>query len=276
MLSVLTITWHPLSEGRKWISARKTDLSARQFMCQERNSPVQTLHAGLPSKTAPQPVKATARHPYKASGWSCGADHQSLHPQRNGLMWSNPHAWGGAWPWGLRACDKCLRRHDGLAWSGLNVYWGWKSRQEPDGPAFERNPSELPKTQFVEKGREHSSWCSFRGQDHECDEGQHPCDGSLTPWNGPECSIHALCECSRCQSQAKGKNLVLVSLPSKSEPNKLPVPPNDLNMKIGIFLVDSDKPVSHSNTRHNSLQRQHLELPFVKGEVQMMQVQNRS
>ncbi len=36
-----------------------------------------------------------------------------------------------------------------LAWSGPNI---WKSEQEPDGPAFEHNPSELPKTQFVEKG----------------------------------------------------------------------------------------------------------------------------
>ncbi len=28
-------------------------------------------------------------------------------------------------------------------------------------PAFERNSRELPKTQFVERGGEHSSWCSF-------------------------------------------------------------------------------------------------------------------
>ncbi len=38
MLSFLTITWHLLRRGRKWISARKTALSSRQFMCQERNS----------------------------------------------------------------------------------------------------------------------------------------------------------------------------------------------------------------------------------------------
>ncbi len=48
--------------------------------------------------------------------------------------------------WGLRASDKCSRRHNGLAWSRPNVYWGWKSGQEPDGPTFEQNPSELPKT----------------------------------------------------------------------------------------------------------------------------------
>ncbi len=56
MLSVLTITWHPLSEGRKCIIARKTALSSRLFMCQEKNSPVQTPHADLSSKTAPKPV----------------------------------------------------------------------------------------------------------------------------------------------------------------------------------------------------------------------------
>ncbi len=83
--------------------------------------------------------------------------------------------------WGLRACDKCSWRHDGLAWSGPNMYWGWKSGQESEGSAFERNPSEHPRTQFVKKGREHFSWCSFWGQEHECGRGRHPCDGSLTP-----------------------------------------------------------------------------------------------
>ncbi len=58
MLSILTITWHPLSEGRKWISARKTALSSRKFMYKERNTPVQTLHAGLPSKTMPKTLHA--------------------------------------------------------------------------------------------------------------------------------------------------------------------------------------------------------------------------
>ncbi len=53
---------------------------------------------------------------------------------------------------------------------------------------------------------------------------------------------------------------------------ELSVPPDDLNVEIGIFLIASDKPVSHSNLSHNSLQRQHLELPFVKGEVQMTQI----
>ncbi len=66
MLSILTIT-------RKWISARKTALSSRQFMCQERNSPVQTPHAGLSSKTAPQPVRdasvVTIWQPWIAPFW---------------------------------------------------------------------------------------------------------------------------------------------------------------------------------------------------------------
>ncbi len=44
------------SKYRKYIKARKTALSSRQFICQERNSSVHSLLAGLPSKTAPQPV----------------------------------------------------------------------------------------------------------------------------------------------------------------------------------------------------------------------------
>ncbi len=35
------------------------------------------------------------------------------------------------------------------------------------------------------------------------------------------------------QGQAKGKSLVLVSLSSKGKPKELPVPPDDLNVKIG-------------------------------------------
>ncbi len=138
------------------------------------------------------------------------------------------------------------------------MYWGWKSGQEPDEPAFERNPSELPKTHFVEKGREHSSWYSFWGPEHV---GRHPCDKSLTPWSGPEWANHPSStrmpwnpKRARAASMhfvnvlgAKGKNLVLVSLPSKSEPKELPVPLNFLNMKTGIFQIDSDKPLSVSN-----------------------------
>ncbi len=56
MLSVLTMIWCRPRTGTKYIKARKTALSSRQFMCQERNSPVHSQLAGLPSKTAPQPV----------------------------------------------------------------------------------------------------------------------------------------------------------------------------------------------------------------------------
>ncbi len=98
---------------------------------------------------------------------------------------------------------------------------------------------------------------------------------ALEPQRG-QSSIHILCERPRGQGQAKGKNLVLVSLSSKGKPKELPVPPDDLNVKIGILQVDSDKPDSHLNMGHKSLQSQHLELPFVKGEFQVMQVQNGS
>ncbi len=176
MLSILTITWHPLSEGRKWISARKIALSSRQFMCQERNSPVQTQHAGLSSKTMPQPVRdasvVTIWRLWIGSIltplWRKKGTPRTRHIKRVRkqlrdtllgewlVLWSGPlkfsstkgtascEATPGAW--GLRASDKCSRRHNGLAWSRPNVYWGWKSGQEPDGPTFEQNPSELPKT----------------------------------------------------------------------------------------------------------------------------------
>ncbi len=93
-------------------------------------------------------------------------------------------------PWGLRACDKCSLKHYGLVWSGPNMSWGWKSGQGPDGPASEWIPSELPKPQFAERGREHSSWYLFWGQEHKRGGGRHLFDGSLTPWSGPEWANH--------------------------------------------------------------------------------------
>ncbi len=50
-----------------------------------------------------------------------------------------------------------------------------------------------------------------------------------------QCSIHAFRERSRRQGQAKGQDLVLVSLPSKGKPKELPVLLNDLDMKICIL-----------------------------------------
>ncbi len=123
MLSVLTMIWCLRRKGRKYIKARKTALSSRQFMCQERNSPVHSPLAGLPLKTAPQPVidasvvtiwrrwiapiltplrrKAGSRHckrcreqlrdtlRRRVTGTE-GCNLSSFNHQRNGLMWSNP------------------------------------------------------------------------------------------------------------------------------------------------------------------------------------------
>ncbi len=47
-------------------------------------------------------------------------------------------------PWDPRACDKCSKKHDGLAWSAPSTRLGWKSEQKTGGHASERNPSEPP------------------------------------------------------------------------------------------------------------------------------------
>ncbi len=57
---------------------------------------------------------------------------------------------------------------------------------------------------------------------------------ALEPQTG-QCSIHAFREHSRCQGQAEGKDLVLVSLASKGKPKELPVSLDDLDVKIGIL-----------------------------------------
>ncbi len=152
-----------------------------------------------------------------------------------------------------------------------------------------------PKTQFVKKGWEHSFWCLFWGQEHECGRGRYLCDNSLTPWSRPVWANRPGSWVHECSVASKGPEQHPCTLWTSSgprpgqreepctgkpflqrQPKELPLPPDDLNVEIGILLVDSDKPVSHLNLGHNSLQRQHLELLFVKGEVQTMQVQNGS
>ncbi len=165
----------------------------------------------------------------------------------------------------------------------------WKPGQEPDGPASERNPSEPPKTQFAERGREHSSWRSFWGQENECDGERYLCDDSLTPWSGPEWASHPSNSAHECPGTSKGpvqhpctswmfsvprpgqRDGPCIGKPSRKS-KELPVPPDNLDVKIGILQVDSDEPVPSLNLRHDRLQRQHLELPYVKGEVQATQV----
>ncbi len=123
ILSVLTMTWYPPRTGRKYFKARKTALSSRQFICQKRNSSFHSPLAGLPSKTAPQPVidasvviiwrrwiapiltplwrKTGSRHINRCRqqlrdtlirrvAGTVGCNLSSFIHQRNGLMWSSP------------------------------------------------------------------------------------------------------------------------------------------------------------------------------------------
>ncbi len=66
ILSVLTIIWCSPRTGRKCIKVRKTALSSRQFMCQERNSPVHS-----PTRRSAFEDRALARH------WCVHRDHMA-------------------------------------------------------------------------------------------------------------------------------------------------------------------------------------------------------
>ncbi len=113
----------PQRTGRQYFKARKTALSSRQFICQKRNSSFHSPLAGLPSKTAPQPVidasvviiwrrwiapiltplwrKTGSRHINRCRqqlrdtlirrvAGTVGFNLSSFIHQRNGLMWSSP------------------------------------------------------------------------------------------------------------------------------------------------------------------------------------------
>ncbi len=113
----------PPRTGRKYFKARKTALSSRQFICQKRNSSFHSPLAGLPSKTAPQPVidasvviiwwrwiapiltplwrKTGSRHIKRCRqqlrdtlirrvAGTVWCNLSSFIHQRNGLMWSSP------------------------------------------------------------------------------------------------------------------------------------------------------------------------------------------
>ncbi len=57
---------------------------------------------------------------------------------------------------------------------------------------------------------------------------------ALEPPRG-QCSIHAFRECSRRQSQAEGKDLVLITLYSEGKPKEPSVSLNDLDVEIRIL-----------------------------------------
>ncbi len=238
ILSVLTIIWCFPRTGRKCFKARKTALSSRQFMCQERNSPVHSPRAGLPSKTVPQPVidasvviiwrrwiapmltplwrKAGSRI-VQGAEINCAtpwlAEWLVMRGVVSGLSSTRGTASCGATlgatqgrplPWSLATCGRYSLRHDGLAWSGLDMLWNWKPGQEPNGPASERNPNEPPRTQFAESGREHSSWRSFWGQENECGGERYPCEDSPAPWSEPEWASRPNNSTHECPGTSKG------------------------------------------------------------------------
>lgn len=71
-------------------------------------------------------------------------------------------------------------------------------------------------------------------------------------------SIHAFREGQWSQSQTEGKNTLLVCLSSNGKPGELPVPLNNLNMKVSILQVYSNEPIPHANLSQNSI----LNLPL--------------
>lgn len=60
----------------------------------------------------------------------------------------------------------------------------------------------------------------------------------------------------------------MVSFAPESEPEELPVPLDDLNMKIRILHINSNKPISCLYLKQDGLQHQHLEPALSLHEIQ--------
>ncbi len=183
MLSVLTMTWECARNGRKWVRARWTALNSRPFMCQARYLTVQTLQAGLPSKTAPPPPPTLrGKHPSLSFGdsrlppysllsrenWGpatprgCG-DRRLTILVGGGMAKRGEYpgisstrgtvSYGAApreepvkpLPWGLRACSTGPLTRDGVAWRGPITIGCFLHQQWPDGPASRLSPDRPPK-----------------------------------------------------------------------------------------------------------------------------------
>ncbi len=137
----------PPRTGRKYFKARKTALSSRQFICQERNSCFHSPLAGLPSKTAPQPVidasvviiwrqwitpiltPLQSRHIKRGRqqlrdtlirrvAGTVGCNLSSFIHQRNGLMWNNPRGNKGE---AAAMRPNSLRQVPTETWSGPDI-----------------------------------------------------------------------------------------------------------------------------------------------------------
>ncbi len=156
----------------------------------ERNSPVQTPRAGLPSKTASQPVIdasvltmwrwwiAPILTPLWRKMGSCHIKRvrkqlrdtlirrvagplerilNSLIYQRNSLRWSNPRgSTGEAGAMRPRSLQQVLTETWWPSLKQAKHALKLEIRAWARWLAFERNANEPSKTQFVEKGREHS------------------------------------------------------------------------------------------------------------------------
>ncbi len=238
ILSVLTMIWCPPRTGRKYMKARKTALSSRQFMCQERNSPVHSPLAGLHSKTVPQPVidastviiwrrwiapiltplwrKAGSRHCKRGReqlrdtlirqvAGTVGCNLSSFIHQRNGLMWSNPRGNTGE---AAAMRPSSLRQVPTDTWQPslkqAKHAVKWISGQEQKGPAPEWNPNEPPETWFAEMGGAHSYWHSFWGQENGCGGERYLCDDLLAPWSEPEWASRPDSSAHECLGASKG------------------------------------------------------------------------
>ncbi len=220
ILSVLTIIWCPPRTGRKYFKARKTALSSRQFICQKRNSSFHSPLAGLPSKTAPQPVidasvviiwrwwiapiltplwrKTGSRHINRCRqqlrdtlirrvAGTVWCNLSSFIQQRNGLMWSSPRGNTG---------EAAAIRPNSLRQVPTETRWPSLKRAKHAVKTGIRAGAkraciwtESKRTleiRFVEMGGAHSSWRSSWGQENGCGRERYPCDDSLAPWSEPE------------------------------------------------------------------------------------------
>ncbi len=229
ILSALIMIWCPPRTGRKYIKARKTALSSRQFMCQERNSPVHSPLAGLPSKTAPQPVidasvviiwrrwiapiltplrkKAGSRHCKR--GWeqlrdtliwrvagTVGCNLSSFIHQRNALMWSNPRGNTGEAAAMRQVPTETWRPSLKRARHAVKL----DIRAGANRACIWMESKWTPRN----TGGAHSPWRSFWGQENGCGGERYLCDDLLAPWSEPECVSLPDSSAHECPGASKG------------------------------------------------------------------------
>ncbi len=229
--------WLWYDSPRKIHQSQEDSPEFQAVMCQERNPPVHSPLAGLPSKTAPQPVidasvviiwrrwialiltplwrKAESRHCKRGReqlrdtlirrvAGTVGCNLSSFIHQRNGLMWSNPRGNTG---------EAAAMRPNSLRQVPTETWWPSLKRARhavkldiragAKRACIWMESKRSPRNTVRWDGRS-TLFLPFILRPRWCGGERYPCDDLLAPWSEPEWASCPDSSAHECPGASKG------------------------------------------------------------------------